>query len=547
MRMFRGSHLIAVAYGGNLGQHDGCSSGFDASASAKGLGVRVGPLFYEARAAIMKKAIIALLFVMNMSSTTYGSNQNIKEPNVAGQFYSADPAELSRNIESYFQLSVVVPSKKNIPLLIVPHAGHVFSGAVAANSFKAASLGKYKTIVVIAPSHFVGFEGVSIWDTGGFKTPLGTIDVDQEFSQKLIASNQRFLFEPKAFAREHALEVELPFLQKTFKDFKLVPIVMGTPNLEDCRNLASSLNQIIGDREDVLIVISTDMSHYHPDAIARSMDEQTLAAIKGLKVEFLWNQIILGKMELCGFQPVTTALFYARERGLSEVNVLKYANSGDVTGEKGSVVGYSSIIFNKGQGSSDQNPQAKTSTFTLEQKKRLLQIARESITAIVTTGKVAEAKETNPRLSMVEGAFVTIHKNHQLRGCIGRIIGNQPLYLTVRDMAAAAATQDARFQPVSQEELSAIELEISVLSKPRRITDVNEIEMGVHGVIVSRDILHSGIFLPQVATETGWSREEFLSQLCSQKAGLPPDCWKDPGTFIEIYTAEVFSEKELSE
>ena len=144
-----------------------------------------------------------------------------------------------------------------------------------------------------------------------------------------------------------------------------------------------------------------------------------------------------------------------------------------------------------------------------------------------------------------EGAFVTIHKNKALRGCIGNIVTDKPLYQTVRDMAIAAATQDPRFKPLTKEELSDIEVEISVLSKPERIKSIDEIQMGVHGVIVHQGPLHHGIFLPQVATETGWSKEEFLSQLCAQKAGLPPDAWKDPRTVIEIFSAQVFSEKDV--
>ena len=175
----------------------------------------------------MKKAIIAVLFLMRMSAFTYGDDQNVKEPNVAGQFYSSDPQELAVDIETFFNSSTVTPSATFIPMVIAPHAGYVYSGAVAANSFRAASQGKYKTVVIIAPSHFVGFEGVSIWDQGAFKTPLGTIMVDEDFARKLSASQKRFHFEPQAFEREHAVEVELPFLQKTFKDFKIVPIVMG--------------------------------------------------------------------------------------------------------------------------------------------------------------------------------------------------------------------------------------------------------------------------------------------------------------------------------
>jgi AmmeMemoRadiSam system protein A len=154
-------------------------------------------------------------------------------------------------------------------------------------------------------------------------------------------------------------------------------------------------------------------------------------------------------------------------------------------------------------------------------------------------------KESDPRLKEEEGAFVTIHRKGSLRGCIGNILGRQPLYLTIRDMAVAAASEDPRFPPVTAAELSVIDIEISVLSKPKVIKDVSEIKLGTHGVIVSRDAWHYGVFLPQVATETGWTKEEFLSELCSQKAHLPPDAWQDPRTKIEIFSADVFSEKDF--
>ena len=152
---------------------------------------------------------------------------------------------------------------------------------------------------------------------------------------------------------------------------------------------------------------------------------------------------------------------------------------------------------------------------------------------------------SDKRLSWEEGAFVTIHKNGNLRGCIGNIIGRKPLYQTVLDMAISSSTQDPRFPPVTVDELDDIDVEVSVLSKPKVITNIDEIQLGVHGVIVSQGPSHSGVFLPQVADDTQWTKEEFLSHLCSQKANLPADAWKDPKTKIEIFTAEVFSESDV--
>jgi AmmeMemoRadiSam system protein B/AmmeMemoRadiSam system protein A len=498
----------------------------------------------------VKHLTISNIYISIMSSLAFGGPK-IKQPNVSGQFYDANPKRLSADIDKFLSNASIEPSDKDIDILISPHAGYVYSGGVAAYGFKAASQKKYKTILILAPSHHVGFEGVSVWEEGGFQTPLGIAEVDAKFAKELIAANENFYFQPRAFESEHSLEVEIPFIQKTFQDFKIVPIVFGQPSFELLENFAAALRNLIGTRNDVLIVVSTDLSHYHDDATARKMDERTIQAVKSLNIEQLWSECRARTMEMCGFVPVTAALLYARQKGLTDVDVLHYANSGDVSGDKDRVVGYTSIVVYgndaKGEGLTDEGKGDvdTVGVLTLEQKQRLIDIARKTIDGYVKTGKKLDVKENDARLLEEEGAFVTIHKKSYLRGCIGNIIGRKPLYLTVRDMAISAAAQDPRFPPVKPEELDDIDIEISVLSKPRVITDVSEIELGVHGVIVTQGPWHSGVFLPQVATDTGWSKEEFLSQLCSQKAHLPADAWKSPKTKIEIFSANVFSEKDI--
>jgi len=183
--------------------------------------------------------------------------------------------------------------------------------------------------------------------------------------------------------------------------------------------------------------------------------------------------------------------------------------------------------------------------FTISQKRILLALARKSIDTYLATRKICDIDENDPALREEKGAFVTLHKKEELRGCIGNIISQKPLCITVRDMAIASATQDFRFPSISKDELDGINIEISVLSKPIAIKSVDEIQMSTHGVIIEGGPMQQGVFLPQVATETGWSKEEFLSHLCAQKASLPADAWKDPNTAIKIFSAEVFSEKEV--
>ncbi|MCR4336276.1 MAG: AmmeMemoRadiSam system protein B [Candidatus Omnitrophica bacterium] len=478
--------------------------------------------------------IFITMVMVSMSTFSFGNP--IKEPNVSGQFYPSDPTKLSTQIDQFLEAASLPPTDKPIAMVIAPHAGYMYSGGVAAHSFKAVRGYPYKTIVILAPSHDSRFQSISIWPQGGFRTPLGVVPVDEDFAKNLVGQHEKFVFDPQAYAREHSLEVEIPFLQKVFKDFKIVPVVMGqtTPQVLDL--FAQKLSEGIGDRDDVLIVVSTDLSHYHPDSEARPMDQKTIQAIQNLQAQEAWNKCVTGEMEMCGFVPVTTALLLAKKRGWTDVEVLKYATSGDVTGDKSQVVGYSSVVFYK------ENFQG-VSTLTVAQKKRLLEIARKTMDEYVRTGRILEFEETDPRLLQKEGAFVTLYsKAHELRGCIGRIISEQPLHLTVRDMAIAAATEDPRFKPVDPSELSEINLEVSVLSQPRPIQSIEEIEVGKHGVILSRDG-RQGVFLPEVATEWGWEREELLSQLASHKAGLPADAWKDPRTRIEIFSTEKFTEK----
>ncbi len=534
----------------------------------------------------MKKILFSFLgIIIAMASWLY-ADSNTKEPNVAGQFYPADPEDLSRQIDKFWKSTSRKPHDQTIPVLIAPHAGYVYSGAVAVHSFKAAARGRYSTIILIGPSHFFDFEGISVWQKGLFRTPLGGIPVDQEFAEALIKSNPQFGFKPEVFSKEHSLEVELPFLQETFKDLKdftIVPILMGRPDYKVCQNLSLALDQLIGKREDVLIVLSTDLSHYHEAQVAQLMDQKTLSLIKDLNAEELWNRTLRGETELCGFTPVVTGLLYAQKRNL-KAELLKYAHSGDATGDNSRVVGYSAVIFTRNPSSPnlvnaekemfnadgrglhadgrgflgedsrisafDLRPSALKDSLTLEQRKRLLQIAQDTVKKYVETGEVLAFQETDRRLHKEEGAFVTLRKGGALRGCIGQIIPRGPLFLTVRDMAISAAAKDPRFPPVDKSELNDLEVEVSVLSIPRLIRNVDDIQLGLHGVILSHRLdghLAHGVFLPQVATETGWTKEEFLSQLCSQKAELPPECWKDPTTTIEIFTADVFSEKDILE
>ncbi len=489
----------------------------------------------------MSKNSAWILICLSLVSTRSWGDM-VKQPNVAGAFYSADPRELSDTVQYLKSSAGNVPADRQVEIAIAPHAGYPYSGPVAAYTFKAIARNHYKTIVIIGPSHFYPFEGISVWPKGGFQTPLGVVPVDEDFAQALLKENPKFQYLPQVYEREHAIEVELPFLQKTLDDFRIVPILMGDPDPQVCKALAQALDKLIGGRKDVLVLISSDMSHYYTYDVANQMDALTLSAIQDLDPQRFFEGNLSRKMEMCGFVPVTTAILLAKIRGIKHVEVLKHANSGDTSGDKSRVVGYSSVIFYSNLLTQGGPPDEGIKALTQQEKKELLNAARQTVESFVQTGKTPSITTQDARLKEVEGAFVTLRKHGDLRGCIGHIIGQEALIETVRDMAVAAASQDPRFTPVTPAELKDIDIEISVLSQPRRVKDASEIQMGKHGVIVNRGG-HQGVFLPQVAEETGWSKEEFLSELCSQKAGLPPDAWKDPDTALYVFTADVFSEQ----
>jgi len=463
--------------------------------------------------------------------------QDIKYPNVAGTFYPDNPQELSQLIDNFLKSANPEPVEGNIFALISPHAGYDFSGSTAAWGYKLIKGRAYKTIVVIGPSHYYGFKGASIYPEGIFHTPLGDLEIDKEFTQKLLNKDSEIFFEPRAFEKEHSVEVQLPFLQKTLSNFKIVPVVMGDCSFTTCQKLANLIQQAIGQRQDVLVVASSDMYHGYDYQEADIIDNLTLSYLKNMDAGGLYNGLRQGKLQLCGGFPVVSTLILAKELGHNKLKILEHTNSALVTGKKMKgnwTVGYTSCVIDK---------EGEDAMLNANQRKKLLEIARKSIEAYLKTGKKLELTESDPLLLKEMGSFVTLHKHGDLRGCIGNLIGDKPLYLMVRDMAVESAMNDPRFSPVQLTELENIEIEISVLSPLERINDTDKIKLGVHGVLVRRGF-NSGVFLPQVATETGWSKEEFLSNLCAHKAGLSPSAWKDKSTEIYIFTAEVFSEKD---
>ena len=475
--------------------------------------------------------IILILPIMLFAET-------IKKADLAGSWYPSSKKTLSSILDSYLNVAEVKHRGDRIKAIIVPHAGFAYSGPVAAYAYKAVQDKEYSTVLVLGFCHRKSFDGISVYKEGYFDTPLGALEVDSEMANEIISYNEKIIFKPDAFENENSIELELPFIKKVLPHSKIVPIAFGSRSFDDCKLLSEVLGKILSKREDVLLVVSTDMSHYRTYEDARKIDLKSIELLKSFQARKVYETSVASEQIFCGYMPVTTLLLTCNKIGLDNLEVLQYANSGDVTGDRKRVVGYLSALV------TTREPDKKgDEMLTDAQRKKLLKIARDTIKTHLETGNVLEVKETDSIFNKELGAFVTLHKRGQLRGCIGNIIGRGPLYLTVRDMAIQSATGDPRFPKVTLQELNEIDIEVSVLSELEKVGDVEKIEMGVHGVIIRKGF-SSGVFLPQVATETGWSREEFMTNLCVHKAGLLPDAWKTGEADIFTFTAEVFGEKD---
>jgi AmmeMemoRadiSam system protein A len=344
-----------------------------------------------------------------------------------------------------------------------------------------------------------------------------------------------------ADAPEHSVEVQLPWLQHVLSNFEIVPIVMGDQSYENSRALGVTLAKLIKSESkegETLVLASSDLSHYHPYDDAETIDHKTLNALQAWDYFSMSRNFQSRIWEACGGAPIVAAMIYAERMGANQARVLKYANSGDVTGDKSRVVGYSADVFVKANGGKAEEPPFSLSE---PEKSELLALARKSVEYVVGKDELyMPPASADATLNQERGAFVTLTIADGLRGCIGYTAPIKPLYLTVRDTATHAALHDPRFPPVTAAELPSLAYEISVLSPLRRVTDIQQIRVGEHGLLMKNGD-SEGLLLPQVPVEQKWDRQTFLEQTC-RKAGMGAGCWKDEDTDIFAFTAVVFNE-----
>ena len=456
----------------------------------------------------------------------------------ANRFYTGDAEELRQEVDSFLRMHHGKTQYENMAAVIVPHAGYYYSGNVAASAYMSIDNKKpYKRIFLLGPSHHEWLNGASVnTEADYYATPLGNVKVDHETAVK-ISEDSAFFYRPEAHDREHCLEVQLPFLQRRFGENlpPIVPIIISTNDYQKLKRMAEVLTPYFTDEN--LFVISSDFSHYPNYEDACEVDARTGKAIETGRVEEFIATIEanerLGKRNLatsaCGQFPIITLMLMLD--GYYEVKHLMYQNSGDISGDHSRVVGYHSFAFLR-----------KDSTnFVLsdEDKRLLKEIALQSIKDSLDGKPITQPDlgSESPVLSSMCGAFVSLHKHGRLRGCIGHFGEDYPLYEIVAQMARAAAFEDPRFSPVRREELEDLDIEISVLTPMRRIQSLDEFELHRHGIYIRKGY-RSGTFLPQVADEVNWTKEEFVGHCSQDKAGLGWNGWKDAELYV--YEAIVF-------
>jgi AmmeMemoRadiSam system protein B/AmmeMemoRadiSam system protein A len=487
------------------------------------------------------------------ASTDAGPANQVRRAAVAGLFYPRHADLLSEQLEGLLaDVDACIPLK-NLRGLVAPHAGYDYSGKTAACAYKQLMGRDINTVVVLAPSHYARFQGASVPAVTSYETPLGKIPVSPQVRK--LAETDPFCSNPRcevqrpgwwrqapkevppfgedtAHTWEHALEVQLPFLQKVLDQFKLVPAVFGEVDPEKA---ARALDSFLDSK--TIVVASSDLSHYYPYDTATQLDASCVRAICDLDVKWMQNE------EACGKGPVLTLMHLARRRGW-QTKLLDYRNSGDTSGDRRGVVGYTAIAFYEG----DAEASVVSAELTAGDKSYLLDLARSSLTQAVRDSSAPELVESEvpERLRRRGACFVTLTKEGELRGCIGHIFACAPIYTSAIENAAKAATEDPRFPAVSPDELDQIHIEISVLTKPCLLEYstpqdlLEKLRPGVDGVVFGLGG-HRATYLPQVWEQIP-EKEQFLAKL-AQKARLEPTAWKDPNAAFLTYQVDAFHEE----
>ncbi|UCG10217.1 MAG: AmmeMemoRadiSam system protein B [Dehalococcoidia bacterium] len=421
----------------------------------------------------------------------------VRHPAVAGQFYPGSAAELKAMIEMMVDKKA---ARQEVVGLVSPHAGYIYSGPVAGAVI---SRVKFKdTFIIMGPNHTGMGKPLSIMTKGVWQTPLGEVVIDAELAQQILKASPHLAEDDIAHQFEHSIEVQLPFLQYFQPDIKIVPIVLAHSDGEVYKQIGQGMAQAVKESgKEVVIMASSDMTHYEPQDSAQHKDTQAIEAILELNEDELLRRVEELKISMCGYAPTVSLIAAAKELGATGTELVRYQTSGDTTGDYAAVVGYAGIIITA------MSP--------------LVRLAKETVETYITQGKVAESpRERTPEMKAKAGVFVSIHKLGELRGCIGTF---EPQEANVAEeiMANAirAATQDPRFPPIAHDELRELDYSVDVLTKPELIKDESQLDPKKYGVIVECGY-RKGLLLPDLAGVDSVARQ---IEICCLKGGIAPD------------------------
>ena len=395
--------------------------------------------------------------------------------------------------------------------MVSPHAGYVYSGPVAAAVMSRIQL--KDTAIIIGPNHTGRGKPLSIMTEGSWSTPLGEVKIDSELGGRLLARSTYLPEDSAAHQFEHSLEVQVPFLQYFKSDIKIVPIVFSFATGSVYKQIGKDIARVIKDlKREVVIIASSDMTHYEPQESAQRKDNQAIEAILELNEDKLLARIEELNITMCGYAPTVSLISAAKELGAREAELVRYQTSGDTTGDYSSVVGYAGIIIRKAA----IHPLAK--------------LARETVETYAREHKVYKPRELTPEMKEKAGVFVSIHKLGGLRGCIGTF---EPTRKNVAEEiitnAISSATRDPRFPPITPGELDDLDYSVDVLTKPEPVASKDQLDAKKYGVIVEAGG-QRGLLLPDLE---GVDTVDYQIDICRQKAGIMPN---EP---VKLYRFEV--------
>jgi MEMO1 family protein len=413
---------------------------------------------------------------------------------VAGQFYPGTAAELETMIKGMVDENA---QKEDVIGMVCPHAGYQYSGPVVA-----ACLSRVKfpdTFIIMGPNHTGRGKPFSIITEGKWRTPLGNVSIDTELASKLATTSKYLRVDNEAQEREHSIEVQLPFLQYFKKDVKLVPIIMTLSSIDTHRQIGKEIARVVKDiKRSVIIMASSDMTHYESQESAKRKDEQAIKAMLKLDEDELARYIKELDITMCGFGPAMTMLAAVKDLGGTSAELVKYQTSGDATGDYSSVVGYAGII--------------------IKAMSPLVKLAHETVEAYVKEHKIiSPPAELTPEMKAKAGVFVSIHKNGDLRGCIGTFEPTtENVAAEIINNAISSATRDPRFSPIAAYELKDLDISIDVLTSPEPVEKEEELDPKKYGVIVECG-WRKGLLLPDLE---GVDTAEQQIGICCAKGGI---------------------------